>query len=397
MTMVYQADRPVGALGQTHVLILAVGTYPHLVGGAQDRGPTVTGGMEQLDSPPLSANAIADWFIATFRNPERPLGSIAMLVSDGDEAHYNPGGAAQIALARPDIPQLIAATNAWKARGDANGEDMLVLYFSGHGISSGARTVLLARDYGEIEDRPMRGAINFGDMLEGMKSCKAVRQVYFIDACRSGSEILLRNATETGDVLIATSYPITPGWCQSVYFASLGGKAAYGQNGKVSLFARALLKSFRGPGASNAEGDWRINTSRLQEALTHFASGLADPEHGPVQIPQSGNQTTFDFHYFAETPPAVPVYVEPDWHRGPSPPPDMQRISIAFGGAALVDWPRPWADSAHCCWAPDRFESWLEPDRNYRFELQIEGQPMSAPVDSYVTPPFKRLRIPRHG
>lgn len=398
MTLVYTAERPAEAIGQTHVLIIGVGTYPRLNGGAEPRDNSVTDGMEQLDSPPCSARAIADWFLTTFNNHERPLGSIDMLVSDGEVAQYTPPGGAPIDLAQPTIaPTIRTAAKAWKARGDASPEDMLVFFFSGHGMASGARSSLLTRDYGDEDpDRPLLGAINFGDMLEGMKSCKAVRQIYFIDACRMSSDVLIRNATETGDVLIATNPLVTKGWRQSVYFASLGGKAAYGQDKDVSLFTRALIKALKGPGASDAEGDWRINTSRLQEALSHFASELADPLHGPVQTPQSGSQTTFDFHYFNDHP-SVPVYVEPLWYSGTQPPADMRRISISEKGVPLVDWPHPWQDYSQCCWAPNRFESWLTPGRQYTVKWHIEGVPNAPQLSKYVTPPFKLIRIARNG
>jgi Caspase domain len=319
-----------------------------------------------------------------------------MLVSDGEFAKFTPPGGVPIHLNQPTIETVRDAGLAWKARGDLNSEDMLVFFFSGHGMAAGARSILLARDYGRVNGRPLIGAINFGDMLEGMKSCKATRQVYFIDACRMNSDVLLRNASESGDVVIPTSYPLSKGWRQSVYYASLGGKAAYGQEKDLSLFTRALIKSLKGPGASDAEGDWRINTSRLQEALAHFASELGDPIYGPVQTPQSGSQTTFDFHFFNGEP-SVPVYVEPDWYRGASPPDDMHRISISDSGNEVVDWSHPWQDYPQCCWAPNRFECWLEPGRPYTVQCHINGFPKPPERTKHVTPPFKLIRIARNG
>ena len=74
MTLVFQS--PDGLEGaRTHVLVIGVGRYPHLKDGS---GRVLENhyGLGQLTSPPLSAAAIADWFVgAPFRNPAAPLGS----------------------------------------------------------------------------------------------------------------------------------------------------------------------------------------------------------------------------------------------------------------------------------------------------------------------------------
>jgi hypothetical protein len=65
----------------THALVIGVGSYPHLLGGSgalcEDNE-----GLAQLTSPPVSARKFADWLICSFANPDKPLASVALLISE---------------------------------------------------------------------------------------------------------------------------------------------------------------------------------------------------------------------------------------------------------------------------------------------------------------------------
>lgn len=397
MTLVFEAEKPAGAKGQTHVFIVGVSAYPWLVDGAHARGPEVTDSMGQLHSPALSARAVAEWCVRQFRNLERPLGSVDLLLSDSVSQNYQDADGAVHAIEPADIDNVRDAALRWKARGDLNPEDMLVFFFSGHGIAAGTRNALLTRDYGRINGRPLLGAISLLDMIEGMKSCKALRQIYFIDACRVASDILLLHSTECGDVLVPASLPLTRGICQSVYFATLAEKAAYGRLGKVTLFTNALLRALVGPAANNAEGDWRINTSRLQEALNHFSTTLADPQFGSAQMPNCGNHTTFDFH-FLDGKPEVPVYVQPDWHQGLQPPGDMAEIAFRVDKNSeppVVSWSPPWTQCDQCSWEPNRFLSWIEGGRSYNLRVAMNDGTTLPEIEEHIMPPFKLFKVSR--
>ena len=74
----------------THVLMISVGGYAHLLGGDPEQRLRNPMGLSQLSSPPLSANALANWFLGRqahaeakhgFNNSKAPLASIEMLVS----------------------------------------------------------------------------------------------------------------------------------------------------------------------------------------------------------------------------------------------------------------------------------------------------------------------------
>lgn len=67
----------------THAIVIGVGAYPHLIGGA---GPLTNRneGMAQLSSPPLSARALAEWLIESLHDPSKPLATVALLLSESD-------------------------------------------------------------------------------------------------------------------------------------------------------------------------------------------------------------------------------------------------------------------------------------------------------------------------
>ena len=71
----------------THALVVGVGAYPHLNGGS-GRLSEQHDGMAQLTSPPLSARAFASWLLSEFKHPHKPLGSVALLLSESAPAPF---------------------------------------------------------------------------------------------------------------------------------------------------------------------------------------------------------------------------------------------------------------------------------------------------------------------
>src|ERR1700688_4388480 len=60
----------------THAIVIGIGTYPF----GRDIHDDVA--LNDLKSPIKSAKAIADWLIQHYNNPDRPLASVALIVSD---------------------------------------------------------------------------------------------------------------------------------------------------------------------------------------------------------------------------------------------------------------------------------------------------------------------------
>jgi hypothetical protein len=394
MTVVVDNATPAGVVGQTHLFVIGIDSYPWLNGGATARGPNITDGMGQLSSPAKSARDLVDWFLTQFKNPARPLGSINMLLSqDGNQSYTDPDGVFH-AIDVATIGNIETAAEEWKARGDANQDDLLIFFFSGHGISAGARYALLARNYGESLARPLKGAISFTDFVDGMKSCKANHQMFFVDACRVASGVLLTdNTTETGNILVAKSLPLTKLMNQSVYFASLADAPAYGRANLPTLFTEGLLFSLRGPGASDATGEWWINTTRLQEAMNHFVDGLANPDYPRAQTPASGVLTTFDFHSLGADA-VVPLYLLPDFEYEDSPPSEIAQVTISTEGNLVVDWVPPGAGNPGCEWKINRFRSWISAGKPHVVDVHF-GPAECKQFNTIVSPPYRVIKVAR--
>jgi len=143
MTLVIDKDRDqVG----THVIVIGIGRYPYLLNGdapPQERFE-FPGGMGQLTSSPRSALKIAEWFANSHKHPAKPLRTLELLISGVPNTFTTPPG--QVTHVEAATLQNIKnAVNRWYDYGDHHEENLLVFYFCGHGVSTGAEQSLLAR------------------------------------------------------------------------------------------------------------------------------------------------------------------------------------------------------------------------------------------------------------
>ncbi|MBT2510546.1 caspase family protein [Streptomyces sp. ISL-98] len=295
----------------THALVIGVGKYPHLAGGeAPAANPD---GMKQLSSPPLSARAFATWLLDEYDNPQKPLGSLALLLSEAAPGPFlNPKSATAHSVEVATIDNIVKAVKEWKRRGDSHDDNRLIFYFCGHGVSQGDDMTLLAADVFADEDNPLNGAFDFRQLMNGLKKCRAAQQVFFVDACRANSDVLIEQfGSFAGQVpLAAGNRPAEfVRRLHIPYYATLDGERSHARRGQVSLFTDALLKSLRGPGSENTGSGWRVITSRLHEAIDHY---MKKPQFAGaisgVQVPTVGEMPVFDLHQLPDVP-IVPVYV----------------------------------------------------------------------------------------
>lgn len=296
----------------THALVVGVGSYPFLLGGIAPAERS--DGMRQLTSPPVSARAFADWLAAEYHHPAAPLASLALLLSEEEPAPWvNPRTGQPCEPGAATIAAVTAAVTAWKQRGDSSPDNRLILYFCGHGISEGDDMALLASDFNPDDANPLNQALDFSRLRHGLKRCAASQQLFFVDACRASSDVLI---SQSG-ALFAGQVPLLPGMrplelprlLSVPYYATLAGDLSHARPGAVSLFTEALLRGLRGAGSDDPEGDWRVTTIGLQEAIDHF---LKQPVFAGrvagVQVPVVGELPGFDVHELIGLP-VVPVYV----------------------------------------------------------------------------------------
>jgi len=292
----------------THAIVIGVGKYSYLNEG-DERLTKKHGDLGQLSSPPESAREIATWLLDDFNNPDKPLATVSLLISENDGAveFTHPKLAGPVKPEEANISNIKKAIREWKGFGDRSEENMTIFFFCGHGVARGlVGLTLLLSDYGESDDMPMEGAIDFAAMQRGMAQCKASEQLYFVDACRVVSDIATRT-TETGDSIIQDDInrPYSSEWMYAIIFSTLAGKKAYGRKNQPSFYTEELIKGLKGAGSHNRSGDgkWRVNTNVLSAAINN---GLL--KKGKRLAPPMANMATFDFHELKHKP-VVPVTI----------------------------------------------------------------------------------------
>jgi hypothetical protein len=273
----------------THVLILGVGDYPFLKDGTAPAAKlfNLHMNMGQLSSPPLSASELARWFcdaVNGFNNPDRPLRSLEMLVSEagGQPLTWkNPVDDTEHVVARAQREPVHQAIRDWLARASLNEDNLAVLYFCGHGLSWGeSENSLLLEDFGSNAGDPMADAIAFDELRLGvMRQCEARFQCHFIDACRTLPTQPF--VDQYGDD--STGAAVVAGGLSSklrekaapVFFAARLASAAYGLKDQPSLFTQGMLRSFRGAASRDADDHWEVTVSAMAEGINKCVESLA--------------------------------------------------------------------------------------------------------------------------
>lgn len=297
----------------THAIVIGVGEYLYLSGGSGGHITSLDGGLQQLSSPPESAKALAGWLLDEFNNPQKPLATVSLIVSEnnGPSTFTHNKLPNPVRLKQATIGNAKKAIREWKKFGDRNEDNLVLFFFCGHGVARGLDGLtLLMSDYGENNDMPMEGAIDFAAMHRGMAQCKASEQCYFIDACRKVSDIATKT-TATGDPIIQDNQnrPYDSDWNSAVFYSTLGGEAAYGRKNKPSFYTEELIKGLKGTGSNsrNAEGKWRVSTGDLNMAI-HYGLSLRG---GKIKLPMT-SQVHFEFHELKQDPIAMAiVYCDP--------------------------------------------------------------------------------------
>ncbi|MFF5445581.1 caspase family protein [Streptomyces sp. NPDC012888] len=385
----------------THALVIGVGAYTHLHGGPSPTDHPGAVGMRQLSSPPLSARAFAAWMIDGYHDAARPLGSLALLLSEngpGPEPGPGPGSVtfvhpltrAEHPVAAATIDNIVDAVVGWKDRGDHD-EARLVFYFCGHGVSLGLDTSLLAADMFADRNSPLEGALNFEALKRGLNNCRAAQQVFFVDACRAGSDTLISTAGTDSLGRVPVAGNVRPAGFvpreHAVVYATLHGEESFARAGRVSLFTDALLRSFDGAGSENVEdGVWKVTTGTLTHAIGHF---MREPAFagtlGQAARPAMPESIDFDFHELRGDP-VVPVYI------GCADPRDNARAEFVCRHPGQEERRRPPPPPGD---EPDVREwALFLPFGRYRIEAVLgPGDVRSRELDA--RPPLFRLRLAR--
>ncbi|MBJ7410395.1 MAG: hypothetical protein JHD15_08530 [Phenylobacterium sp.] len=295
---------------RTHVLLIGIGAYDHLGGGT---GPPATYplGLGQLTSPPVSARALADWFVQSFECEDRPLGSVRLVLSEPTPVSWqHPVTGVIYTPPMGDLASTQPVIQAW-ADAAQDPDDQLILYICGHGLAAGTEHILPLRDFGHPGSLPFDRALNLQKLANGLATTKASNQLLIMDACREQPDLVKANANEgTGAIFAdpARRLGIAQDMQQCVIHSTeLDGKAR-GKPLEASLCAKALIHAFTGAAVTQGDGGWRIKSTSVLSALSDLQARAF--------APGSRNVQRGDVTRFAEIsvrrlagPPKIPVFV----------------------------------------------------------------------------------------
>jgi hypothetical protein len=299
----------------THVLIIGIGEYPYLLGGSHANAQ-VSGGMGQLTAPPISAREMAKWFLTEFQNTEKPLASLALVLSEpsatNSAASFVHAHANQPAneLPRGTADEVAGAIENWVQRASKNTQNQTIFFFCGHGVSTG-ESILLLRDFGErgLLAR-FAGALNLNDFTSAMQTMVPDYQLFLIDACRVPTSIARsvlgkahvgRSPLDPLDIDMRGGMPAK----QSIHHSSSQLTLSHGRRNGTSLYTDALLQALDGGGAQRDLDSW-VGTIGLQQALAAYTRRLA-VKANVEQVPELLKSLPFKIHKPRQI--LVPLYV----------------------------------------------------------------------------------------
>jgi len=177
MTLIFQNN--INSPG-VHIIIIGCGKYSSLK-------------LKTLKSPILSARSIAKWFLTEYYSPSPnlELRSINLLLSGYNEDHPElieenfkcNEKQIDIMIENANLDNCDKEINKWYEYGDHHKENTVIFFFFGHGIKKNFQTLLHVVDSLTKPRNLYQDSINFTDMYNGMASCKANSQIFFIDAC----------------------------------------------------------------------------------------------------------------------------------------------------------------------------------------------------------------------
>ncbi len=372
----------------THAIVIGVGHYAHLPGGAGNPKFDDPDGLGQLKSPPVSARAFAQWVVESYQNADRPLRSVSLLISEKDPQKFTfqRGAAAEksVAVQTATMQNVEDALTEWHALGGKNPDNLLLFYFCGHGIAAGDALALVMEDFGAKPKAPLKGALDFRAFYRGMDECDARHQCYFLDACRVGSTLLKENdGAGTQNPINATGNYDPPGGklrLGPVFHSTLAGAPAYAQPKRPSVFTAALIESLQGAGSGDEDGPWRVGTTRLQEALDFLMlQASRELEMPQDQIPSTDAAAKIPLNTLDT--PAVPVVI---------------RVLPAEAHPKAVL--RCESDTRKEKRTPPSEDPWRLslPAARYKFFADFKnGEHQAQPVDDWVRPPYwnKPLKV----
>ncbi len=241
---------------RTHMLIVGVGRY-------------IDKNIQSVTTSIHGATAFAEWALNRFVHLDRPLGSVAMLLSLPDEMPtWKPTYSITTKLclnSGEDLPLDTATFNniesAFKSmvyRACTSLDNALVFYFAGHGLWKFNPYIL-------SEDASYAGFDNLIDpkgTLALMLNKPPKTQLFFIDACQELSPSLIEDLKpSSGKPLWNDTTGAYVKRDSKIYYSSFPGEEVGGDKNKPPFFTQQLLECLEKRSARDQVGNYWATTS----------------------------------------------------------------------------------------------------------------------------------------
>lgn len=359
----------------THVFIIGVGDYPHLKDGS-GKLSTNHRGMGQLTSPPVSALEFLKWVDVNLNNPEAPLKSIEVLISQASPAHFKDSNGLTLTIDPATWDNYEDSVQLWKERGNSHTDNVVIFYFCGHGMGDGINTHLLMSDAGK-SNKILRHAAHVGALRLAMGGCTSTKQLFLIDACRT---VDLASVLDPYDS--SQSGLPEPNVLQlfkgdnPVLFSARFGEQAFGATGQISIFTEALINGLSRCGVFQPHGQsWAVSPHQLQRAV----AALMDDFSGVSHCPSDGiSGIGFQVHVLTTAPEVILHVCLNNQNANAS-----AEISYTSSGTRVtrMDYSLPWrtfAPHGQCS-----IEATFSPGSQF----------IAAPVQTFMYPPFQNITL----
>jgi hypothetical protein len=279
----------------THLLAIGVGSYRHLLGGG---GPLADRplGLTQLDSPPVSLQAVLNWFLAPaimpgsvgFVNSSTPLSSVEALVSSaGPFSVDTPTGPATLDAA--NLAQIQDSFEAWLGRLKSHPDNIGVFYYCGHGFMVSDH-YLLAEDFGHSSTRPWAHAFDISTTMRAVEREVAGSVFYFIDACRKIAREVAETLGANPNALMVIDFKknLIRKSSTAIFATGEGDLAFAPQGAQVSHFTAALLCAISGFCGIKAAGTttWNVDGESIAIAIRQLLEFNATCTPGRTPVPR---------------------------------------------------------------------------------------------------------------
>jgi len=302
-----------------YALVVGVSAYPFLEGGATPAPDTY--GLGQLISSASTAARLFDWLRSSFRRQNLPVVWCYLLLSPTTEERARFDAEGLTHYAEPTYANLRTAIQAWTGNVPANPPasdgSRTLFFFSGHGVQSNRKGVLLPSDYLDpaLGNPDFQNCIGVDDLREWMEESPVAEHVALLDACRNEfSPLASRGASAHG--VFPKSPPTTAPPLVAASLASTSPNAvAYQMPGHpVTFFGQAVLEAL---GGSAAGGAARLEFSQFVDYVKPRVNMLLKEATGQPLEQAVRQRLEGDDFVVTEIAPALGFGAPPETSRAP--------------------------------------------------------------------------------